>query len=71
MENDIGGLLFTIIELRAYARAKETYESTPMDKRPKNKMIDMVGSIKVAIQKKKIAEFEQGQLDLEQKSDQK
>jgi hypothetical protein len=59
IEDDVGGLLFTIIELRSYARAKEDYENTPMDKRKKSYMMDKVSEIKTAIAKEKIKQFEE------------
>lgn len=60
IENDIGGLIFTIIELRSYAKAKEEFDSTPMEKRRKSAMMDKVSEIRTEIAKAKIKEFEEG-----------
>ena len=54
IEEDVGGLLFQIIDLRSYAKAKEVYDSTPMDKRPKSKAIDRVSEITMGIAREKI-----------------
>jgi hypothetical protein len=40
--------------MRAYASAKEIYDTTPMDKRPKNKMMDLVSDITMEIAKERI-----------------
>lgn len=61
IDNDVGGLLFTIIELRNYAKAKEIYDTTPMEKRPKSATIDLVGEIKAGIAKERIQQFEKEQ----------
>jgi hypothetical protein len=58
VENDVGGLLFRIMDLRAYAEAKRIYDSTPMDKRPKTKILDMVSEIKASFVRERIAEHE-------------
>ena len=50
----MGFLLFKIMDFRAYARAKETYDSTPMDKRPKNSVIDKVSEITMGIARERI-----------------
>jgi len=42
------------MDLRSYARAKETYDSTPLEKRPKNYMIDLVSEITMGLAKKEI-----------------
>lgn len=44
------------MDLRAYARAKETYDTTEMDKRPKNKMMDLVSEFVMGKAKKRIQE---------------
>ena len=54
IENDVGGLIFTIMELRSYAETKHEYDSTPMDKRRKSSMMDKVSEIRVAIANEKI-----------------
>jgi len=46
IQNDVGGLLFRIMDLRTYARAKDVYDSTPMEKRPKSRLMDKVAEIK-------------------------
>jgi len=43
------------MDLRAYAKAKDIYDSTTLDKRPKNKVIDLVSEITVRLAKKEIA----------------
>jgi hypothetical protein len=46
IDEDEGGLLFRIIQLRAYARAKENYDNTPMEKRSSPKgMMRLVSEI--------------------------
>lgn len=56
IDNDVDFLLFKIMDLRAYAHAKEIYDTTPMDQRPKNSVMDVVGSIKIELVKERIAE---------------
>jgi hypothetical protein len=56
LENDVGGLIFKILDLRAYSKAKEIYDTTPMDKRPKSKLIDKVSEITMELAKERIAQ---------------
>lgn len=55
---DEGGLLFKIMDLRAYARAKDVYDTTPMEKRPKNATIEKVSEITMEIAKERIAAYQ-------------
>lgn len=55
LDNDVGGLIFKIIDLRAYAQAKDTYDSTPMDKRPRTLLMSLVSEITMSIAKEEIA----------------
>jgi len=50
----VGFLLFKILDFRAYARAKEVYDSTSMDKRPKNPVMDKVSEITMGLAKERI-----------------
>lgn len=54
LENDVGYLIYKILDLRAYARAKETYDSSPPDKRPRTTAMDLVSEITMGIAKKEI-----------------
>jgi len=54
LDNDEGFLIFKILDFRAYARAKEVYDSTPMDKRPKNLMMEKVSEITMGLAKERI-----------------
>ena len=54
IEEDIGGLIFQIIDLRSYARAKEVYDTTDLNNRPKSKSIDRVSEITMGIAREKI-----------------
>ncbi len=54
MQEDEGEMLFKIIEYRAYARAKETYESTPMEKRAQTPMMMKIHEMQMRIAKEKI-----------------
>jgi hypothetical protein len=42
------------MDLRAYAKAKEIYDTTPMEKRPKSKMMNLVSEIEMGIAKERI-----------------
>lgn len=56
IENDVGGLIFKIIELRAYASAKQQYDSAPSaDKRPTGGIYDRVSETVFALKRKEIA----------------
>jgi hypothetical protein len=59
IENDVGFLLFKILDFRAYSRAKEIYDSTPMDKRPKNSMMDKVSEITMGLAKERIEKIKE------------
>ncbi|MCG3776793.1 MAG: hypothetical protein JW395_3664 [Nitrospira sp.] len=51
----MGGLLFKIMNLRAYAKAKQAYDDgqkeQDLDKRPKGPLIDLVRSVAWQINK--------------------
>lgn len=59
MENDIGGLIFKIIDLRSYFKAKRLYEEgqkePDISKRPTNPTIDLVRDIAWELAKDKLA----------------
>lgn len=42
------------MDLRAYARAKSEYDSTPMNKRPKTKLMGLVSEITMGIARDEI-----------------
>lgn len=54
IEEDEGFLLFKILEYRAYSRAKEVYDSTPMEKRPNNALIRKVSDVTMDLAKERI-----------------
>lgn len=54
IDDDIDGLLFRIIDLRVYARAKEIFDTTPVEKRKNTPLMDMVGSVTVELAKERI-----------------
>lgn len=54
INEDEGFLLFKIMDLRAYAKAKETYDSTPMEKRPRNPLMEKVSEITMLIARERI-----------------
>jgi hypothetical protein len=43
--------------MRSYVKAKEVFDTVPLDKRPKSRMLDLVASVKAAIAKEKIEAF--------------
>jgi hypothetical protein len=55
IDNDVDGLLFRIIGLRAYADAKEHYDSTPVEKRKQAPMVEMVSEFTIELVKERIA----------------
>jgi len=59
IQEDEGFTLFKILDYRAYARAKEIYDRTPMEKRPKNALMSMVSDIEFGLAKEKIEKFKQ------------
>jgi len=58
LENDVDQLIFKIIQLRTYARAKEQYDQglqeQDLSKRPRGPMIDVVREITFEIAKEEI-----------------
>lgn len=47
-------MIFRIIDLRAYAKAKQIYDTTEMEKRPKGHLMDIVSEITMGLAKKRI-----------------
>lgn len=54
LENDTGYTIFKIMDFRAYAKAKEIYDSTPLENRPKTAMMERVSEITMGLAKKRI-----------------
>jgi hypothetical protein len=59
IENDVGGLIFKIIDFRAYAKAKHAYEEgqkeTDLNRRPQGPLIDIVRDIDWELNKERLA----------------
>lgn len=61
-------MIFKIIELRAYAQAKDIYDSTEMTKRPKTKMMDKVSEITMSLAAERIRKANEEAMKEEDKS---
>jgi hypothetical protein len=49
-------LISKILSFRSYANAKDIYDKTPMDKRPKTRSIELVSEITMGLAKRQIQE---------------
>jgi hypothetical protein len=60
IENDVDGLLFKIIDLRAYAKAYQIFrqgeKESDITKRPTGPHIDLVEGFEVELQKERLAQ---------------
>ena len=54
LENDVGGLIFKILDIRSYLKAKQIYDSTSMNERPKTPAMDKVSEITMGLARERI-----------------
>lgn len=67
LESDVDGLIFKILSLRSYAKAKQMFDEglkeTDVSKRPSGPQFDLVRDIYWDLQKARLAQVHEGEED--------